>query len=679
MVESVDLARRAASQGLQDNSAVADSDLVSDPDRGRGSRDAWFAPVLSRAHGMQLYVGGTGFEHDATLHTVELPITSTGVCSTDCTSPGCMNASRILEESGMSGRDLLNRNLSVDQIVQGNGLQFAGGLNDRLAEVLREPEIATLSTDEVLDRFEISPNDFERARSHLGEQASLFARDLDVQVPAPVLTTDNPSTPATSVFQHFAFGRIGPTPPPAMHYIAMAHGSLEEEDHRPMKQSTPVDESADATPSYAARGLLPTIDYAGSVAQWVLTQNNLGTVGARMNDILGILLAERELTQMVRVEDCYRNSPTTGHELRVRVHGVAGTDVRVVSGASGLACATTGRVEGQPCLLGDYQVTPASGPTPVNHTDRGVGYASYVELTFALPHPNPIRYYVVRLKPGAPNTAAGSWEAIGSASPTYATSTDTAWRFCHNQPYQAATVEEASLAITISPEDCGRPANDCFGAPMGPLPLEDELIDNGDAYENSWAHHLQVAQAAAQHADDLGELLIGTGLQMDRDAEAALSVLEAQCGVRLNLDGLFNSSGVGGARALDRLTVPPQGGVCPPGYSQVGPTCLLSVLSAAALTEEDARGLAECLGADTTEPVVGLGSTRLCLWRESQPGAENILCDGASSTTPCPRALRDGETCTAPGGRVPITLDENNGRLLGLLTHQSAAGELLGS
>lgn len=676
VVEGTLLARRAGSQALQDNIAVADADLASEPDRGLAARDAWLAPALSRLRGMQLYFGGTGYEHDATGSTDYVPVMVTGVCSAQCNTDGCRRARELLGESGMSADDVLDPSLNATDLIDGIGLSFAGGIAARLAELLNEPAIGQGSAPEFLDRFGITERDLQQARAYMRQEGAFFARNTAITVPPPVLATDDPAIPRVSLYTHFAFTRQPAAPAPPMHHVAMARGSAEEIDDRPQGAGTPNSQSAIAAPAYAARGIGPLVDYAQSVAMWVASRNNLG--GAT-NDILGTLLVERTMTDAVRVENCYRYYNGID-ELRVRVHGVTNlAEVRVVSGATGLACATTGRVEGQACNINDWTVTPMSTVAPVVHTDLGVGFDAGVELTFSLPYPTPVRYYVVRQRPGAANDAAGSWEAIGTASATYWGSSST-WHFCHNEFYEPSMYHEASQAITVEPEMCDQPASDCFGAPMGPLPLEDELIDDGDAYESSFQHHLAVARQTATTADLLGQRLIETGLQMDRDADQAIRTLEEMCGVTLNVDGLFGPGGVMGARDLGALTQPQSGGTCPTGYQVVGGTCVLDVLAQAALTTEDARALAECLGEDTLVPIVGVGSRELCLWND--PNAPNILCDGATSANPCPVVRRDGTTCDAqlwdrPYGTDAVTLGPE--QLLGVLANQSSTGVLPGS
>lgn len=62
------------------------------------------------------------------------------------------------------------------------------------------------------------------------------------------------------------------------------------------------------------------------------------------------------------------------------------------------------------------------------------------------------------------------------------------------------------------------------------IPLENELTSDSDQYENSWRHYLNLAKAAAEETDRLGNELIQLGLQKDMRREQALEVIGDLCG-----------------------------------------------------------------------------------------------------------------------------------------------------
>lgn len=68
-------------------------------------------------------------------------------------------------------------------------------------------------------------------------------------------------------------------------------------------------------------------------------------------------------------------------------------------------------------------------------------------------------------------------------------------------------------------------------------PLENEITEDNDSYENSWRHYLDMAERTAQVADGLGEELVAYGLEMDLRAEAAREELAELCGAQVDDDG----------------------------------------------------------------------------------------------------------------------------------------------
>ena len=84
------------------------------------------------------------------------------------------------------------------------------------------------------------------------------------------------------------------------------------------------------------------------------------------------------------------------------------------------------------------------------------------------------------------------------------------------------------------------------------VPLENELTSNGDNIENSWRHYLDVAEAAAKHADALGEQMIQEGTRNDLRAEEAQEELAELCGSYTAAESLkFDKYG--------RIALPPEG------------------------------------------------------------------------------------------------------------------------
>ena len=438
----------------------------------------------------------------------------------------------------------------------------------------------------------------------------------------------------------------------------MARANVELDDDRLYGTASPVSRSAHPTAFYAQRGVSQLVDYAESVAQFVVSGDVLNDDA---QDIAGVLLAQRIQSRSVRVEGCYRYSAAAGDELRVRVHGMDDEDsVAIVSGTSGLVCAETGYVEGEPCNLADY-IVPLLTSTQNGHTDYGIGFDRYVEMTLYAPYPTDFRYYIVRRRTGSATSAAGNWEGLSSTTVHqghWGSSPMDEWLFCHHESADQTLFQMVSKAMAADPMHCDDgPATDCYGAHRGRLPLEDELIDDSDPYENSFRHHIRVAREAADHADFLGQQLIEAGLAMDVRAETAAANLADICGGEFNLDGLFGVDGGALVPSLDQVVMDAP---CGEGYVELGDRCILDIVGRAALSEADALALADCLGGDeTTAPIVVVGSEPLCIWRDSDEGSENLLCNGASAALPCPaRMPEEGCPTELPPGNVEVTAAE---------------------
>ncbi len=75
------------------------------------------------------------------------------------------------------------------------------------------------------------------------------------------------------------------------------------------------------------------------------------------------------------------------------------------------------------------------------------------------------------------------------------------------------------------------------------VPLENELTENSDAYENSWRHYLERAKDTAARADQIADQLLNLELQAANHKEAAQERLGQLCGAYGNLADLDFSSG----------------------------------------------------------------------------------------------------------------------------------------
>lgn len=208
---------------------------------------------------------------------------------------------------------------------------------------------------------------------------------------------------------------------------------------------------------------------------------------------------------------------------------------------------------------------------------------------------------------------------------------------------------QAGTMLTPSRDWCAKARTTCGGTTFDErVALEDETIDNGDAYENSWETLLQRAEQAAAQADQLGELALSAGLEIDQTAENELASLSNLCGVPVTFDPIASMTNHG---ATDVLTSPALG--------------------------LDPR-LATCLGAAGAEPVVAsLGSDDLCAWR-----VNGVLCDGPSPGYDCPRRplptdmVGGALSCKHPAGSTVEVIENNLGFFTFTPAESGAGGEM---
>jgi hypothetical protein len=209
----------------------------------------------------------------------------------------------------------------------------------------------------------------------------------------------------------------------------------------------------------------------------------------------------------------------------------------------------------------------------------------------------------------------------------------------------------ATRALDRSGTSCTDPAQTCALLPDDQrIPLEDELIDDSDAFEDSYRYLLNLARQAADEADELGVESLRAGFDIDERAERSVDELERICGVSVNVDSLFDSAllnFVGGS-----CTVPAPGSADPCGAaaSCVSGRCTLDPVKAALanLDSASADRLRSCLQSSAVEPLVTLGTEEVCIWHPS--GVPNAVCatDGATeyADQACPYIASPGSTLT---------------------------------
>ena len=276
------------------------------------------------------------------------------------------------------------------------------------------------------------------------------------------------------------------------------------------------------------------------------------------------------------------------------------------------------------------------------------------------------RWFVVELRPGATANTPGAYQEIAAFNrpPLGTTGTVSLQGHCVMFPFEPEMHELAGATFAITGD---RPAESpymCDGTLIGNIPLEDEIIDNGDQFENSWRHHLAVAAQAAEEADMLGQTLIEHGLEMDRRTETALDAVEDHCGLSLNLDAAFNPTGSAATPATQiiqgnncPMTACPMGTVCA-SASGTGGLCVLDALARAGASGPAAAQLAECIGDETSVArVVMFGSpaSPYCVYRSASD--PSLLCPPSAGR--CPLEMPPMTGCPlAPSGTTLVPQSE---------------------
>jgi hypothetical protein len=268
--------------------------------------------------------------------------------------------------------------------------------------------------------------------------------------------------------------------------------------------------------------------------------------------------------------------PTT---LALRLHGVAESDkFLIVRSMDGVRCVLGGSVEGAACDPSDYLLATDSDFEAGDNYDQQMDGTQ----TFYVPGGGD-QVFVVDDNGPRPDVEAGFDRGALTDIP--------------GGGILAAIGGALGVGIrditTPKPYDPGLPQLSCPGLPADlVVPLESEITEDNDPYENSWKHYLDLADQMAREADALGEELIRAGLELDVRGEAARDELEAICGGVVNVADVFDEAANGGGTPEELISDEAQQG-------------------------QDAS-LETCLPrADRSdiEPWVTLGSEDLCAWR----------------------------------------------------------------
>jgi hypothetical protein len=549
---------------------------------------------------------------------------------------------------------------------------------------------STASTDtieEVSALLRVDTDDWLEARVYLKDEILAFGRS-EVAVLPHRLRPDG----AAPTFARAAGTASEPHVPPAPYYSALARWRLPSStgastewwiDQRCLG-STPaapgycagVPNIASLTSPSESRFVDAALDLTAALVAREEALPAISSEAALRRDLLGplsLMLAGGQSRRPGRIEVCYRKSSTSLFELSGTAQGYASTSgVILVAGADGLRCAVEGSIEGAACSVSAHillsyasPVSPLAGfataarapttPRGIETTPDSV-YTSVADGT-------PI--FAVRPKPGIAGAdigAPGTYEALAGTLLRHPTTTSSAIQYCQYLPVLPDLDARVQDLLAPNPHNLSQEGTNCAGLDENmPIPLEDELISDGDAVENSWRHYLTLARQAANEADALGERVIDDGLTLDVHAEEALAELQDVCGADIDVGGLVDPTLSGMRPVVPEACTSNLQCTASDGDSCIAGRCQNDPLVYAANFPDDPQWnrLRLCLGDDSVEQYASLGTQTLCIWRRS--GDPTHYCEGTGSTgLDCPRPAKSDGTCdplwdkpTPPVGVAP--------------------------
>ncbi|MEM9074410.1 MAG: hypothetical protein AAGE52_38305, partial [Myxococcota bacterium] len=599
--------------------SVADAQHSDQASIDEAARLSLLLPVGSRSDAAHRWVGG-----DEGLPVLQ-EISEGGFCPDPRMSPEARKAQELIRLSGANPRLLLDTSITLDAWLTSE-------LLPRLADVLDAAHLTGITPQEFFEGFGISRQAFADAREYIGSEIRAFGRDLDAKLE---------DIPGVTAFAGDYYAATATTPPPPLqsYWASVASHSAVADPSSTMP--TPLaDLSAD--------GLAGSLDFVVTRTRQMATYPNLDTIS---QDVLLELQGHHGGRRGARLQICMggQGDPRTYvHYLSDNVE----TGLRVVVGHAGLQCAVRGTVEGAPCDMSNYLSEQTFVQTSaglsfgyawdyVADLDEGIEHER-VKNILGLDRPENVRslygndsthvvpFYIVRERSAA---GPGGFEEVGGVM--FAVPKSMVEEGENADEYVCRTLTivpemdaRAQEAVAPSSTYCAMSAQTCAGVPIDQrLPLENELINDGDAFETSWRHYLNLAREAADHADRLGEDLIRAGLEMDVRAEQAIDELEELCGVSLNVTEL--------------------GAAVPPGTDPVEHAMTL-------LDDGDQLRLAACLGGGSTVDWVTLGHKALCFsWDGSSSDA--FCGDGAGGrVADCPRSTDEPACLTGEERAEPL-------------------------
>lgn len=588
-------------------------------------------------------------------------------CTRAPATPSVRAAIAVIRDAAPDPADLLKSEaqLSTQNLIDGVGSACPGGsVRQRLAEfywgkldtTMPLPVLPNGKT--VASQYNLEPSTFVEARAYLQEEFTSFARSKSAK-----LAKRKKPDGTLATYDSFAGTGTPPSRLPAAYYGALVRRFNDLQYNRLGHDLQFYPGEPLAVNAGRFNGAWPTF-FAS--ARNVINAK-YGTPGNTLDDAavgpLGLVAASDEYQGFVSASIVLLEGSSGFERLRqVGVYGYAAADgIKLATSEDDLRCAVTGTIEGAPCSLTNRLAAFAALPS----LDPDGVYEKYAQVRLGL---DKGRIYLLKPRTPLPATVAdaqatlspGSYEALIGLDVTE--DPEDPWR---GGGFPIIRDNENRIAALLEPSRdwCARPRTSCNGHSFDErIALEDELTDDGNGFESSWRHYLDLAKAAAAEADQLGVEYISESLasaenasgneraaeQQREQANSHLQNLQRLCGFTSDTQTL-----------LKTLTDPATGNLigtlgpecgegnpsCNPGYLCKGQpgTCTLDIDMYLQQNEQDPdiRRIKDCLSDGGVIPAVSLGDVPLCLWRDaSNP---NLVCKDANGRDAangvCPQIL----------------------------------------
>lgn len=638
VAESTMLVREAAGNAVRANVAHADAEPARTPDRVLATRAGWHDPFLSRGRAAQLLFGDV---NPSSGNQTSIPYGLPNSCELPRLTQRGRQALGYVRSSGISPAAVRSDD-PIDLF-----LNDQDGVIPRLQTLLDLPDLeAGNEIESFLAAHHVSEADFVEARAHLRCQLDAFPRD----------ETESEMRLGILVY------RATELEPRRHRGEAQWAEMLASEAHLQIvgSQESPPRDSHEPM-----RGAAYALDYARKLTveltSMEVSQTPPELVTTTQRDFIGSVASETSMTSGPDITSCVYEASTGVLGVRVIVDDdgtVPESAYIIAGGAQTLECAILGSIDGEECTLSppglrQPSVGSSSPPTSTGYTRR----LTFTYTVNSIPTYG-LRDFVLKRRPGLGGTPPGGYEvvapAVGAPSASM-TTLNVGEQLCDHVPSGTGLDDDAEASLSVAPTERTVPDVGCEEMPTLPVALEGELTDDGDRYETSWRRQLEIARVAAEQADALGSEMISEGSSIDARAETAQAEIERLCGVSVDLTGLFD----------DQLTDATAGacsgaGTCASGYRCVGEACVLDPIARIQASVDDSRTqriLGECLGyaEGSVHPLVALGTTELCVWRDADD--VSVVCDPdavlpvdpADGPHPCPFQMLDGACTLWPG------------------------------